>query len=103
MRATVMRRKSLLVTDLPVPEPGPGEVLVRTLACGICGSDLHALRHAPKMVDAARESGLPFTLDPTRDVVMGHEFCAEVLDFGPDTQRALKTATRGVSMPPAAG
>jgi L-iditol 2-dehydrogenase len=31
--------------DLPVPEAGPGEVLVRVTACGICGTDLHFLRH----------------------------------------------------------
>src|SRR2546426_6116185 len=103
MRAAVMRNAQLVVDTVPEPVPGSGEVLVRTLACGICGSDLHALRHAPKMVDAARESGLPFTLDPARDVVMGHEFCAEVLDFGPDTQRALEPGTRVVSMPLAAG
>jgi threonine dehydrogenase-like Zn-dependent dehydrogenase len=78
-------------------------VLVRTLACGICGSDLHALKHAPKLVEAARESGAPFTLDPSRDVVMGHEFCAEVIDFGADTQRTLRPGTRVVSMPVAAG
>ena len=46
MRAAVMRNQRLVVADVPRPEPGPGEVLVRTLACGICGSDLHALRHA---------------------------------------------------------
>src|SRR5262245_44486064 len=45
MRAAIMRGKQLVVDDLPLPEPGPGEVLVRTLACGICGSDLHALKH----------------------------------------------------------
>src|SRR5207245_4292858 len=60
MRAAVMRNARLLVDTLPEPVPGPGEVLVRTLACGICGSDLHALKHAPRMVEAARESGLPF-------------------------------------------
>lgn len=31
--------------DLPAPEPGPGEVVVRVTACGICGTDLHFLRH----------------------------------------------------------
>ena len=36
MRAAVMRDRRLVVADLPVPEPGPGEVLVKTLACGIC-------------------------------------------------------------------
>ena len=103
MRAAVLRNARLLVDTLPEPVPGPGEVLVRTLACGICGSDLHALKHAPRMVEAARESGLPFTLDVTRDVVMGHEFCAEVLDFGPHTERALKPGARVVSLPLAAG
>ncbi|HZP43203.1 MAG TPA: zinc-binding dehydrogenase [Candidatus Binatia bacterium] len=99
MRATVMRRSALVVDTLPDPEPGPGEVLVRTLACGICGSDLHALRHAEKLAEAAREADMPFTMDPARDVVMGHEFCAEVVDFGRDTQRTVKPGTRVVSMP----
>jgi 2-desacetyl-2-hydroxyethyl bacteriochlorophyllide A dehydrogenase len=103
MRAAVMRRSELVVDTLPDPEPGSGEVLVRTLACGICGSDLHALKHAAKLVEAARESGAPFALDPSRDVVMGHEFCAEVVDFGPDTQRTLRPGTRVVSMPLAVG
>ena len=94
-----MRDARLVVDDVPEPVPGPGEVLVKTLACGICGSDLHALQHAPKLVEAARESGMPFVLDPTRDVVMGHEFCAEIVDFGPETQRTLRTGTRVVSMP----
>src|SRR6184192_3364175 len=99
MRAAVMRGGRLVVDTLSDPVPGPGEVLVKTLACGICGSDLHALEHAPKLVDAAREAGIPFTLDPARDVVMGHEFCAEIIDFGPDTQRALRPGERIVSMP----
>jgi L-iditol 2-dehydrogenase len=31
--------------EIPIPEPGPGEVLVKVTACGICGTDLHFLRH----------------------------------------------------------
>src|SRR5436309_13363319 len=62
MRAAVMRNARLLVDTLPEPVPGPGEVLVRTLACGICGSDLHALMHAPRMVDEVRECGQAVTL-----------------------------------------
>ncbi len=31
----------LAVKDVPVPEPGPGELLVEIAACGVCGSDLH--------------------------------------------------------------
>jgi threonine dehydrogenase-like Zn-dependent dehydrogenase len=99
MRAAVMRNKTLVVDSVPDPVPGPGEVLVRTLACGICGSDLHALVHADEMVEAARASGMPFGLDPSRDVVMGHEFCAEVLDYGPGTPATLKAGTRVVSVP----
>jgi threonine dehydrogenase-like Zn-dependent dehydrogenase len=99
MRAAVMRDKTMVVDSVPDPVPGPGEVLVRTLACGICGSDLHALVHADAMVEAARASGMPFGLDPARDVVMGHEFCAEVLDYGPDTPATLKAGTRVVSVP----
>jgi len=99
MRAAVMRQGRLLVDTLPDPTPGPGEVLVKTLACGICGSDLHALKFLPKMVESARESGVPFQLDVARDVVMGHEFCAEIIDFGSDTQRALEPGARVVSMP----
>jgi threonine dehydrogenase-like Zn-dependent dehydrogenase len=99
MRAVVMREKALVVDTLPDPTPGPGEVLVRTLACGICGSDLHALRHADKMVEAARASGTPFGLDPARDVVMGHEFCAEVIDYGPGTPASVPPGRRVVSMP----
>ena len=50
MRAVVMRDKKLVVDTFPDPEPAAGEVLVKTLACGICGSDLHALKHAERMV-----------------------------------------------------
>jgi len=99
MRAAVMRKKAMVVDTVPDPVPGPGEVLVRTLACGICGSDLHALVHADKMVEAMRGTGAPLTFDPARDVVMGHEFCAEVIDYGVDTPATVKPGARVVSMP----
>jgi threonine dehydrogenase-like Zn-dependent dehydrogenase len=99
MRAAVMRRKQIVADTLPDPVPGPGQVLVRTLACGICGSDLHALEHGDQMTELAKESGTGGMMDVSRDVVMGHEFCAEVLDFGPGTQRALKPGQRVCSMP----
>ncbi len=99
MRAAVMRNKKIVVDDISIPTPGPGEVLVKTLACGICGSDLHALKHAEKLVEVARRSGGPFIMDLNRDIVMGHEFCAELMDFGPYTQRQLKPGTRVCAMP----
>jgi threonine dehydrogenase-like Zn-dependent dehydrogenase len=99
MRATVMRNKKLVVDNLAVPDPGPGEVLVKTLACGICGSDLHTLKHAERLVETSRRSGGVFVMDLSRDIVMGHEFCAEIADHGPNTKKALKVGTRVCSVP----
>lgn len=99
MRAAVMRNKKLIVDTVPDPVPGPGQVLVKTLACGICGSDLHALKFADRMVDMSKRAGAPFVMDPGRDIVMGHEFCAEILENGPDTQGIYKVGTRVCSMP----
>src|SRR5262245_53992793 len=99
MRATVMRNKTLVVDNLAVPDPGPGEVLVKTLACGICGSDLHTLKHAERLVETSRRSGGVFDMDLSRDIVMGHEFCAEIADHGPNTKKALKVGTRVCSVP----
>lgn len=97
MRATVMRHSALVVDTLPDPVPGPGEVLVRTRACGICGSDLHALKHGPRFVESMGKG--PGAMDLSRDVVMGHEFCAEIVDYGPATQRRLPVGTHVCSMP----
>jgi threonine dehydrogenase-like Zn-dependent dehydrogenase len=99
MRAAVMRQKKLVVDRIEAPIPAKGEVLVKTLACGICGSDLHALKHAEKLVEGAKRTGAPFVMDLGRDVVMGHEFCAELVDFGPDTPRRFKAGTRVCAMP----
>ncbi|HEV8533234.1 MAG TPA: zinc-binding dehydrogenase [Methylomirabilota bacterium] len=99
MRAVVMRNKALAIADVSEPAPDAGEVLVRTLACGICGSDLHALKHADRFVEASRRAGNTFVMDLGRDVVMGHEFCAELVDYGPDTQRSLAMGTRVCSRP----
>src|SRR2546430_15332465 len=98
MRAAVMRDRKLIVADVPVPTPGPGEVLVRTLACGICGSDLHALKHAEKFVETSRRAG-GRPMDLRRDVVMGHEFCAEIVEHGPGTARTLPVGARVCSRP----
>jgi threonine dehydrogenase-like Zn-dependent dehydrogenase len=100
MRAAIMRERRLVVDEVPDPVPGPGQVLARTLACGICGSDLHTLQHADRMVEAAEASGIgAFAMDLSRDVVMGHEFCAEVLELGPGSTSDLRAGTRVCSMP----
>lgn len=86
MRAAVMRGDELVVDDVAEPVPGPGQVLVRTLACGICGSDLHFLRFGRRMVETLRTTGTPATVDLDRDVVMGHEYAAEVVGYGPGAE-----------------
>src|SRR5215470_11966809 len=44
MKAAVVRSfgKPLAIEDVPIPTPGPGEVLVKVRACGVCHTDLHA-------------------------------------------------------------
>ncbi len=86
--------------DVPQPVPGSGQVLVRTLACGICGSDLHAaadLRHFAELTE--RVGGMGGALDPDRGIVLGHEFCAEIVGFGPDTAGTLAVGTPVCSVP----
>jgi threonine dehydrogenase-like Zn-dependent dehydrogenase len=81
----VARDGVLRIDEVDDPRPGPGEALVAVRACGICGSDLHALVYAGDLISAARETGAPLTFDPTRDYIMGHEFTGEVVELGPET------------------
>ena len=74
MRAVVLHKGRLVLDEVADPVPASGQVLVRTLTNGICGSDLHSLEHGGS---DARELW-------SRNV-LGHEFCAEVLDYGPAT------------------
>jgi threonine dehydrogenase-like Zn-dependent dehydrogenase len=63
--------------DVPVPEPGPGQVLVRMRASAICGSDLRAIY---------REH-LGTGPEAYRGVVAGHEPAGEVVEAGPGCRR----------------
>lgn len=92
MRAAVTRDSTLVVTEVPDPVPLAGQVLVRTLACGICGSDLHALADPDSFMETTRRSGgTPY--DPRDGLVFGHEFAGEIVDYGPGTQRTLPVGT----------
>jgi D-arabinose 1-dehydrogenase-like Zn-dependent alcohol dehydrogenase len=75
MRASVLCAigQPLAMRDMPIPEPGPGEVLVQTKACGICGTDLH-------MVE-----GWGYT--PALPFIMGHEPAGIVADVGAGVQQ----------------
>ncbi|MBI2983787.1 MAG: zinc-binding dehydrogenase [Chloroflexi bacterium] len=72
MRAAVMVAPNapLVIRDVPRPEPGPGEILVRVAACGLCHSDLHYLDH-----------GVPTFKPPP--VILGHEISGTVVASGP--------------------
>ncbi len=99
MRAALMERGSIWVDTLPDPIPLAGEVLVKTHACGICGSDLHAARHTEAFVNTSREAGGAFKLTTFDPVVLGHEFSAEIIDYGPNTPHDLPVGTLVCSVP----
>ena len=100
MRAVAARDGQLRTVDIPQPEPAQGEVLVKTLACGICGSDLHFLKFAEDIVRASAESGNNrFNPDLGRDIIMGHEFCCEVVAYGPNTPVTVPVGERMTSIP----
>jgi threonine dehydrogenase-like Zn-dependent dehydrogenase len=84
MKAAILRDGAMVVDEIADLVPGPGQVLVETVACGICGSDLHTVDHADHMVETALDAGSEtFDFDPSRDLVMGHELSVKVLETGP--------------------
>ncbi|MFI5657936.1 zinc-binding dehydrogenase [Streptomyces sp. NPDC051684] len=99
MQAVVLTNGSLELAEVPIPEPGPGEVLVKTLANGICGSDLHCVTHSHALAAGVKAVTGGDLLDPDKPVVLGHEFCAEVVRNGPGTQGTHRPGARVVSPP----
>jgi threonine dehydrogenase-like Zn-dependent dehydrogenase len=92
MRAAVLREGRMVYRDdVPDPVPGPGQVLVGVRSCGICGSDLHFAAHGADVLSLSDEmasslGGGGVNVDLSHDIFMGHEFSAEVLEAGPDTE-----------------
>ncbi|OBF06123.1 alcohol dehydrogenase [Mycobacterium sp. ACS4054] len=90
MRAAVLRDGRMVYRDdVPDPVPEAGQVLVGVRACGICGSDLHFAAHGAQVLEmtdwvAGGKGGMH--VDMSHDIFMGHEFSAEVLEAGPDTE-----------------
>lgn len=64
MKALVLEEYNKLVyKDMPKPEPGPDEVVVRVRACGICGSDVHGMdgstgRRIPPLIMGHEAAGI---------------------------------------------
>jgi threonine dehydrogenase-like Zn-dependent dehydrogenase len=77
------------ILDVPEPPPpGPGEVLIRPEAVGICGSDFHFFAGELQIFD---ESPFPR--------VQGHEFCATVEALGPGTGERVAVGDRVAVLP----
>lgn len=75
MRAMVLEApgRPLALRCQPVPEPGPGQVLLRVAACAVCRTDLHVV-----------DGELP---EPKPCVVPGHEIVGRVVALGPGVER----------------
>ncbi|MCC6188258.1 MAG: zinc-binding dehydrogenase [Anaerolineales bacterium] len=76
MKAAVFHgpHQPLRLEDWPTPRPGPGEILVRVAACGVCHTDLHYIDH-----------GVPTFKKPP--LILGHEPSGVVAAVGPESQR----------------
>ncbi|WP_206809000.1 zinc-binding dehydrogenase [Paradesulfitobacterium ferrireducens] len=61
----------LKVEDVPIPQIGPGEILVKVAACGLCHTDLHYIDH-----------GVPTFKKPP--LILGHEISGTVAEVAPD-------------------
>lgn len=75
MRAMVLDRPQtpLVLRELPDPEPGPRDIVLRVTACAVCRTDLH-------VVDGE-------LTDPALPIVPGHEIVGEVLAAGAEAKR----------------
>jgi (R,R)-butanediol dehydrogenase / meso-butanediol dehydrogenase / diacetyl reductase len=65
------------------PPPGPDEIQLQVLWCGICGTDIEEWRHGPISIPTT-----PHPLTGTQaPITLGHEICGEVVDVGPGPTR----------------
>jgi hypothetical protein len=86
MRAAVVRTlgKPLTIEEVPVPVPGPGEVLVKVIACGVCHTDLHA-------------ADGDWPVKPTPPFIPGHEAAGMVAAVGPGVTELKEGDAVGVA------
>ncbi|TDD61676.1 alcohol dehydrogenase [Kribbella antibiotica] len=99
MRAASLTRGVIEVVDWPALRPGAGQLLVEVKRCGICGSDVHARRHADQMADVLEVCGYSGYARSEQSVVPGHEIYGEVVDHGPWTTGRFRTGTPVVAIP----
>jgi (R,R)-butanediol dehydrogenase/meso-butanediol dehydrogenase/diacetyl reductase len=81
MQAAVwFARNDIRVVDVPEPRaPGPGEVIIKVGACGICGTDLEEYRAGPLFIPVGQPNPLTGQQAP---LILGHEFAGEVMEVG---------------------
>jgi threonine dehydrogenase-like Zn-dependent dehydrogenase len=99
MRAVVCQHTELSVQELPEPTPGRGQVRLEVLRCGVCGSDLHARHGFDAWAEMAEEVGYDRFGRVGQPVVMGHEFCGRVAEYGPGTKASVPEGTPVVALP----
>lgn len=101
MKAAILRHGQIEVDDIGELPVLPGHVLLETIACGICGTDLHSRMYAHDFVEAARATGFRlFDFDPDADVVLGHEFSGRIIEVGADVE-GLRVGSAVVAHPTA--
>lgn len=69
--ARLFGKNDLRIQDIPIPEIGPGEILLRTAVASICGTDIRMLKH-----------GHPFATED-KPLVIGHELAGTIESVGP--------------------
>jgi (R,R)-butanediol dehydrogenase / meso-butanediol dehydrogenase / diacetyl reductase len=72
-------RRDVRVEEVPVPRPGPVDLLLRVRWCGICGTDLEEYRDGPVVIPTEVPNPLTGQRAP---VTLGHEFAGEVVETG---------------------
>lgn len=99
MKAVSCVHGDLTVVDLPDPRPGPGQLVLDVRRCGICGSDLHAKDHADELTDVMAAVDYGDFMRGDTPVVLGHEFCGEVVERGRGAAKEFKAGATVVSFP----
>ena len=99
MKAVVCQNAALEVMDRPEPTPARGQVRLKVLRCGICGSDLHARHGIDQWADLAEQAGYDRLGRSTQPIVFGHEFSGEVAEYGPGCKGEVATGAPAVALP----
>jgi threonine dehydrogenase-like Zn-dependent dehydrogenase len=99
MKAVVCQHGEFAVEDRPARDPGPGQVRLEVLRCGICGSDLHARHGIDEWADLAQRMAYDRFGRTHQPLVFGHEFCGTVAEHGPKTRRTSAAGTHVVALP----